>query len=178
MRYISLKNANKGGYIMGQVGIFHRLKDSDECDFEKPPPFPSYNALCYLVELYRYEKYTDVAARESMKKAYNRASTEICDMVNRLMAEIQKRDEQIERMKPYMELMLLFTEQQGRGKRPSKAIQVKVDEIMKMIGEGISKREAARRAGVSEGTIRRIVKDNTDGLKNALARTKSENEAE
>lgn len=86
---------------------------------------------------------------------YKKAEDEFVSMYNKM-------DDHVKQLKAKnMELqeeLDKWNSQKGKGKRTSRQLLEKKEEILNWKKDGISKREIARRVGVCEGTIRRLLK--------------------
>ena len=138
---------------MNKKGIFWTKAGTDECDLDREPPFPSFNLL-YARMVHNSSCYVNQTMLYSAINLYDMATDEI-------LKEDKRQREQIRHlMKANAELQERLTKweaQQGKGKRTSQKVKDITNDVFLLRDSGISNREIARRHGVSEGTIRRIL---------------------
>jgi DNA-binding NarL/FixJ family response regulator len=150
---------------MSGRGLFWiKNENSDELDYKREPPFPSFNAAGNLIDSYA-KKYLSLSMVEQYFERYIKAGREIkqrYDEQREMIKELQGKVIELENK------LSKWERQQGKGRRPDKRLHSRENDVRTWKAEGISNREIARRLGVSEGSIRKILKVSTDGLKNAL----------
>ena len=120
-----------------------------ELDFNRPPPFPSFNALKNKLLATRSE-YVTISDNDELLSLYNNASVEITELYNKTYKEIQNLKIELQKLEKFRN--------QGKGKRISKNLLNRESEILEWHHNGISNREIARQLNVSEGTIRYFLK--------------------
>ncbi len=138
---------------MGEIGIYW-TKENGELNYGIEPPYPSYNAMGKVANTFTSAYVTQNMAAAFWER-FHRASGEISSTHNKLREENRKLRKKVAEL----ELKLSkWTNQSGKGKRPSKKVTAVMGEVRIMKAAGESNREIARRLGVSEGTIRRMLK--------------------
>ena len=144
---------------MSKSGIFW-TKGTNECDYERTPPYPSFNALGVVVDDI-WACYVDVHTSVALRERYGKATKEISDMYNaqnEIMKNLRKTIEtQVATMADMEAELEKWKSQQGKGKRETRKIKALTGDVKTLFSAGVSKREIARQLNVSEGTIRRIL---------------------
>ena len=138
---------------MSKEGIFWVKPDAKECDFERTPPYPSYNAMAVMVDSFK-SQYVNVSMAKAFFERYYAATDEILKIHNGNNARIKELYDENTRLKSELNK---WKTQQGKGRRPSKKLFDKDEEIKMMKETGISNRQIAKLLDVSEGSIRRRV---------------------
>jgi DNA-binding NarL/FixJ family response regulator len=123
-------------------------------------PAPEMNELerklITLEDLLKGSKIKEVQeAFNDVFNQYKKATKEFIDMYNEM--EIQLKQLKAENME-LQENLNKWNSQKGKGKRTSRKLLDKKEDILNWKKAGISTREIARNIGVSEGTIRRLLK--------------------
>lgn len=143
----------EGNIKMSKAGIYWTKAGTGDCDFSKTPPYPSFNALAVLVGSFA-SQYVNRAMVNAFWERYQGATDEITQAYNDALQQnrdLQKKVDQLETE------LKKWTSQQGKGKRPDQRIYNRTEEVRSWKASGLSNREIARRIGVSEATIRRIL---------------------
>jgi DNA-binding NarL/FixJ family response regulator len=134
--------------------IYWTKPGTNELDYEKEPPYPSFNMLADRIK-HNAATYVNLVMMASAMNLYNAASDEILKRMNGQAKTIQEQNAKIIELKCKLKK---WENQQGKGKRPSKRIQAKKNDVIEMNAAGASNREIGRRLEISETTVRRILK--------------------
>jgi ATP/maltotriose-dependent transcriptional regulator MalT len=140
-----------------------------ELDFERTPPFPSFNAIGNFIDNATSD-YFSIAKANAFFVRYSKACDEIKELHARSRERIQALEGEVNELK---EKIVKWESQRGKGRRPDKKIQERRGEVLKLNGKGYSNCEVARQLGVSEGTIRKILKQEEEkNLQSTLDNTR------
>ena len=71
---------------MSKVGIYWTKGNDDELDYEREPPYPSFNAMGVVVDTFT-SAYVNQCMASAFWERYQRASKEICEMHKKLSNE-------------------------------------------------------------------------------------------
>jgi len=149
---------------MGKLGIYWTNQETYEIDYEQEPPYPNFNALAALVCSFD-SKYVNEDMINAFLRRYQKACNEIQKTQNTQNEQIWILKNKINALEAELSK---WTSHQGKGRQQSKRVSGKESQIKAWRAEGLSKSAIARKLGVSEGTIRRIIKksENAEGQKN------------
>jgi hypothetical protein len=156
---------------MPRFGLYWLKDDSSgELDYERIPPFPSFNAMGNLISSYS-KSHLSVSKVEAFFERYEKAQDEIKALFIVERNKVKKLQESVKEL----EIKLSKWEsQQGKGRRPDKKLRERLDEMRSLKLNGDSNRAIARVLGVSEGTVRRMLKEGGDVLNDGIKRERSE----
>lgn len=141
------------------VGKIYWTKNNGELDFEKEPPFPSFNNLQDRIS-YNAHCYVNQNMENIALSLFEKASREILAEDNRLREQIKQlkieKQEQLLLINKLTEQLQKWTSQQAG--RKTLLTDEQQQQIKKWKAENISNRVIAKRLKVSEGTIRNEIK--------------------
>lgn len=140
---------------MSKEGIFWTKPGTTESNYDKAPPYPSYNAIAVVVEQFTSQYVTREMASAFWQR-YRAATQEIAQSYNDMAAQRRELAKKIAELETEL---AKWKGQQRKGRRPDRKIQAMHEEIRTMKDTGISNREIARRLGISEGTVRRVLNE-------------------
>jgi DNA-binding NarL/FixJ family response regulator len=144
---------------MNKTGIFWTKAGSTECDYEKYPPYPSYNALGAVLNQI-WACYVSASTAQALRDRYARATNEILALMNGQAERIRELTKENAHLSAELDK---WKTQQKQGKRPNKKIHAQIEEIKVLKVAGASNREIARQLKISEATVRRLIRLHPSG---------------